>query len=528
MYHHSFLFVIISDNEKIQKALQDIKPLADCDYKFQTASSVEKAAVDSDKPDVTFIYDSMKKTVFQKTGEEREECILVAEAGNALLMDPAVVSKVSEIWVMPGQGEYDVELLKAYFHRLARRMKQHADARKQEICFETLIDSVPDIAWFKDVYGAHLIVNASFCEMVRKTKEQIYKKGHCYIWDASKEDEEVCLASDRIIMESRTTNTFEETIKTGTDMRLLKSYKSALLDVDGEIFGTCGIAHDVTELRNMSTELDIVLDNVPFAVIVENTQDIVLNKNSRFDEYFPEFMDIIGKSSKEWKNSLSTKQLLEGRFLEVVVQSGKTDRILAFDEEPILDIFGRAIGKIVTLTDMTLERSIFKENERTANTDYLTGLNNRRRLMHYLKDIYSSDDAILVMMDLDNFKHINDTYGHEAGDKALIEVADILQKCFEDDFIARMGGDEFMIVISEKNADEVKKHVSDLLAMIGGAYKTREEFTGVTASAGILPVGKVPEQERNIESLLEMADSLLYKAKNNGKNCYFVYKDDGE
>lgn len=526
MYHHSFLFVIISDNEKIEKALQDVKPLEDCDYKFQTASSVEKAVVDSKKPDVTFIYDSVKGTVFQKTGEEREECILMAEAGNALLVNSAVVSEVSEIWIMPEQGEYDIELLKAYFHRLARRMKQRADARKQRICFETLIDSVPDIAWFKDVYGAHLIVNDSFCEMVRKTKEQIYKKGHCYIWDASKKDEEVCLESDRIIMESRTTNTFEETIKTGTDMRLLKSYKSALLDADGEIFGTCGIAHDVTELRNMSTELDIVLDNVPFAVIVENTQDIVLKKNSRFDEYFPEFTDIIGKSSEEWKNSLSTKLLLEGQFMEVVVQSGKTNRILAFDEEPILDIFGRAIGKIVTLTDMTLERSISKENERSANTDYLTGLNNRRRLMHHLKDMYTRDDVILVMMDLDNFKHVNDTYGHEAGDKALIEVADIMQKCFEDDFIARMGGDEFMIVINEKNVDEVKKHVSDLLAMIGGAYKAQKEFTGVTASAGILPIEKVPEQERNVEFLLDMADSLLYKAKNNGKDCYCVYKEE--
>lgn len=525
MYHHSFLFVIISDNEKIEKALQDVKPLEDCDYKFQTAPSAEKAAVDSKKPDVAFIYDSVKETVFQKTGEERQECILVAEAGNALLMNSTVVSEVSEIWIMPKQGEYDVELLKAYFHRLVRRMKQHADSRKQEICFETLIDSVPDIAWFKNVYGAHLIVNASFCGMVRKTKEQIYKQGHCYIWDASKEDEAVCLESDRIIMESRTTNTFEETIKTGADMRLLKSYKSALIDVDGEIFGTCGIAHDVTELRNMSTELDIVLDNVPFAVIVENTQDIVLNKNSRFDEYFPEFMDIIGKSSHEWKSSLSTKLLMEGQLLEVVVQSGKTDRILAFDEEPIQDIFGKTIGKIVTLTDMTLERSIAKENERTANTDYLTGLNNRRKLMHYLQDMYTRDDVILVMMDLDNFKQVNDTYGHEAGDKALIEVADILQKCFEDDFIARMGGDEFMIVISEKNADEVQQHVSDLLAMIGGAYKAHKEFTGVSASAGILPIGKIPEQERNMAFLLDMADSLLYQAKNNGKDCYCEYKE---
>ncbi len=526
MYHHSLLFVIVSDNGRIEETLQGIQPVEDCDYAFRTISFMEEDAVNFRRTDTAFLYDCVGGAGLPEgldQLEDLEELILVAGAGDALLTDRPAVSAANELWIMPGGGRYDDGLLKIYFERLAKRMKQRADARKQGICFDTLINSVPDIAWFKDISGAHLIVNDSFCEMVGKTKEQIYRKGHCYIWDASKEDEEVCLRSDQIIMDSRTTSTFEESVKTRKDMRLLKSYKSALVDTDGNIFGTCGLAHDVTELRNMDTELDIVLNNVPFAVIVEDMQGIVLNKNIRFDMYFPQFADIEGKSSEEWRSSLNKKLLSDCVIMEITVQLGGEERVLVFEETPILDVFEREIGKIVTLTDITLERNISKQNERTANTDYLTGLGNRRYLMHYLENLESVDDIVLVMVDLDNFKHVNDTYGHEAGDRALEKTADILRECFENEIIARVGGDEFMVVTSGKKAQEVTSETQRLLGRMRNAYKTQKEFSGITVSAGVVPSAEIPKEKRNVSHLLQTADALLYEAKKNGKNCYCVY-----
>ncbi len=447
----------------------------------------------------------------------------MAGAGNPVLTQATVVSDTSEIWVMPRQGQYDDALLKVYFTRLARRMKQRADARKQTICFETLINSVPDISWFKNVSGAHLIVNDSFCEMVGKTKEQIYKKGHCYIWDASKEDEEVCLSSDRIIMESRQTNIFEETVKTRTSVQLLKTYKSALIDVDGEIFGTCGIGHDITALRDMSTELDIVLDSVPFAIMVEDRHGVVMNKNSRFDEYFPDFTDILGKKSEEWRKSLSKKLLMDGERMEVVLQSGKLQRVLILEEEPILGALEDEIGKIVTLMDITLERSISKKNEHTANTDYLTGLNNRRGLMTHLENIFTRDDVALIMVDLDHFKQVNDQFGHEAGDRAITKAAEILTECFQDDFVARLGGDEFMVVTIGKSAEAVQLKIGHLLEVMRDEYKEQEEFHGVTASAGIIMTRDFSEEERNLSDLLEIVDEQLYQAKRGGRDRFCIY-----
>lgn len=522
MYHHSFLFVIVSDNRQIIETIQEVKPLEDCDYTFQTMSRMPDEA-DFPKLDVAFVYDGVGGAEVPKRLGDQEECILVAENGNALLTDRTIVSNVSEIWVMPAQEGYDHGCLTVYFQRLAMRMKHRADARKQKICFDTLLNSVPDISWFKDTTGAHLIVNDSFCDMVGKTKKQIYKKGHCYIWNASKQDEAVCLSSDQAIMESRGTKVFEESVKTRTDTRQLKSYKSALIDEDGEIFGTCGIAHDVTELQNINTELELVLDSVPFAVLVEDMHGIVLNKNARFDLYFPQFADIEGKPSSEWKQSLSKRTLLEDKLMEVVLSAGEETRTLVFEEEPIQAASGRTIGQIVTLTDITLERSISQQNEHMANTDYLTGVNNRKSLMSYLADIYTQDDVTLIMIDLDNFKQVNDTYGHEAGDRALVRTAEIMQECFREDFCSRMGGDEFMIVTGGKPMDEVKQLTKQLMDTLCNAFREQKEFRSVTASIGIVSTTAIPEHKRSVTELLEIVDGLLYTAKKGGKNCYCAY-----
>lgn len=520
MYHHSFLFKIISDDNKIENVLKQVTPLEDCDYTFET---VKTAVSDTGKPDMAYICDCIGKSHFNGWDVSCDECVLLIEKENPLLRDKSTVALVSELWVV--SEDYDNEFLQIYFERLANRMKKDADARKYEICFNTILNSVPDIAWFKDPDGSHLIVNDSFCDMVGKTKDQIYKKGHCYIWDASAKDEEVCLKSDAIIMESRRTNTFEENVKAKNEIYQLKSYKSALIDTDGEIFGTCGIAHDVTELKNISTELDIILDSMPYAVLVESVQNVVFNKNKKFDEYFPAFDDIIGKSSDEWKKSLSKKLLVEGEIKEIVSLSGDDERVLVFNEEPIMDGADRTIAKMVTLTDITLERSISRKNEYRANTDFLTKLSNRRGLMNFLKNVYGQKNLALIMLDLDNFKHVNDTYGHEAGDNALIKTAQILKECFSDGFISRLGGDEFLIVVCDKGESQVKRDTKHLLYTMKDEYNKQSEFKGITASAGIVFTDKFDIKEKKVSDIIQMADEMLYKAKKNGKNCCFVYGD---
>lgn len=108
---------------------------------------------------------------------------------------------------------YDENILKAYFEKTAKIMKNDFDYRRLDICFKTSFDSIPDLVWFKDKIGSHLFVNQEFCETVQKTREQIYKRGHYYIWDIPKEEYEqgeyVCLESEDWVMQSRHTQLFD-------------------------------------------------------------------------------------------------------------------------------------------------------------------------------------------------------------------------------------------------------------------------------------------------------------------------------
>lgn len=161
---------------------------------------------------------------------------------------PEILAKISDFWMYTGLDDQPSKLRLAYYmSRLFRAMKLEADYRKLQICIETALDSLPEMTWFKDVRGSHLAVNKKFCEIVGKTKSQVYKRGHYYIWDITPEEyadgEYVCMESEEVVMDARKTCVFEEDVKLpdGTDKQYL-TYKSPLIDKDGKLFGTCGIA----------------------------------------------------------------------------------------------------------------------------------------------------------------------------------------------------------------------------------------------------------------------------------------------
>lgn len=407
-------------------------------------------------------------------------------------------------------------------------MISRADSRRTEICLSTAIDSVPDLVWFKDSRGAHLNVNNAFCKAVEKTKSQIYKKGHYYIWDIPKSEYDqgdyVCLESEDIVMEARKTCLFDEKVKTKAGMRQFKTYKSPLIDSDGNIFGTCGIARDVTDIQNTNNELDVVLESMPYAVIVADRHNSVISTNSKFSSYFPEDESIIGKNFDEWKKkALSAHRVNADGCIEITKAAEDGEKTLVFIEQPVIDIFDENIGTVNIFRDITLERSFELQTLRNANTDFMTGLNNRRSLFSYLETVKSSPQLSLITIDLDNFKSVNDSFGHPMGDEALIQTSAMLRKCFPGDFIARLGGDEFLVVISGKHSEsELENITQNLLDTLCGFYKSREEFKKMSASAGV-SYDVIESGEHDIEKLMVNSDSALYCAKNLGKSTFRIY-----
>ena len=182
------------------------------------------------------------------------------------------------------------------------------------------------------------------------------------------------------------------------------------------------------------------------------------------------------------------------------------------------------IGQAIILTDVTNERKRFEQTAHNANTDFLTGLSNRKRLFEYFDSIKYTPNITTIMIDLDNFKSVNDTYGYKAGDEALILTADILRKSFPIDFIARLGGDEFIILINgECSVDKLKEQTEELLAALKRSFSERSEFSALGASIGAACGTACDGNAQDFEELLKMSDKALSYAKNSGKNkiCFF-------
>jgi diguanylate cyclase (GGDEF)-like protein len=176
----------------------------------------------------------------------------------------------------------------------------------------------------------------------------------------------------------------------------------------------------------------------------------------------------------------------------------------------------------------TLNRKL----ERLANTDALTELANRRRLFERLGEAWAlaarSDQHLgCVMLDIDKFKSINDTYGHAAGDEVLKAVADAVRYCVRRyDVLGRFGGEEFCVICPETTAEgtailaeRIRQTVADLKCTV------EDVVIPVTVSLGVAARSPVCDDQ---DTLIVAADAMLYRAKENGRNQVWVCDSDGQ
>ncbi|MBS3766429.1 GGDEF domain-containing protein [Candidatus Bipolaricaulota bacterium] len=157
--------------------------------------------------------------------------------------------------------------------------------------------------------------------------------------------------------------------------------------------------------------------------------------------------------------------------------------------------------------------------EKLSKTDVLTGLANRRHFKDYFEKTLSqaqrhSHPLSLVMLDLDNFKDINDTYGHDAGDEVLSALGDLLEReTREEDLAARIGGEEFAVLLTQADPEQARSYAERLRERIN-----RLEVESVSGEiSGSLGISTM-KQDDDPESLMKRADRALYKAKDNGRN----------
>lgn len=410
----------------------------------------------------------------------------------------------------------------ARLFELVKAIKDADDAWIYGHFLNEMIDSMPELVWFKTKIGAHMLVNKSFADTVRKTKEDIRGKGHYYIWDITPEEyshgDFVCNESEDEVMQKNRTCVFDEPVLTKDGMKHLMTYKSPLHNEDGSIWGTVGVAHDMTNFSNMGIEMNYIFKSMPMPIVVCDKDMKSLLLNAEFKKEFGISEDELGKfnylswfEKKFSESSTEERNRLKENNTRKYKLSCNTEQGLNFykvTEQAILDYFGNRTGYYCIFQNISQEEKFERKLIKISNTDELTGIYNRRFLM---KKMYENAKRPMyfIFMDLDNFKSINDNLGHSKGDEVLKQTALEMKNIFEGGIPARFGGDEFMIVFEENFSEE---KIEEMLNRFKQRFAKNVESFHLNVGVSFGKVKYTPGIE-NIDVLLNKCDDLMYRQK---------------
>lgn len=309
-------------------------------------------------------------------------------------------------------------------------------------------------------------------------------------------------------------------------------------NASGEI-GLTGIAADITSYKTTEKALAIASN------LFENNRDgiFIADQDRRITVVNPPFTRMTGLTQEKIMGN--KPWYLQTGIADSTCYSQLCDVIVCSDHEEmatfeknrqekiapthltikiVRDMDERIISYIGILLDISQNDFLEDHARYMIEHDFLTGLPNRILLLDRLGQTLMAAErnrrkAAVMFLDLDRFKHINDTLGHAVGDRLLQQVAQRLTQCVrKNDTVSRQGGDEFVILLNDiGHADDVATVVNNIMHSLSQNYQIENYEMSITPSIGI---ALYPEDGTDIDTLLKNADTAMYHAKENGRNAY--------
>jgi diguanylate cyclase (GGDEF)-like protein/PAS domain S-box-containing protein len=422
--------------------------------------------------------------------------------------------------------------------------------RKSEYRSNLLLDSVSNGVWGLDTQGNTIFVNAAAANMLGyRANELLGKPMHSTVHhshpDGSNYPRDECpMYATFQDGKSRTVPNEVLWRKDGSSFPV--EYSSTPLYDEGELVGSVVVFQDITE-RMAADELQrtaAAAFETHEAIMITDANANLIRVNKAFEEitgYFQE--DVVGKNPRILSSGRQDKAFYAEMWAHLLSQGSWTGEI--WDKRKngeiypkwltitaIKDSNGKTTGYVATFSDISNRKKAEEEIYSLAFYDHLTKLPNRRHLIDRITQSQSISArsklyGALLFMDMDRFKILNDTLGHDVGDKFLIEVAQRVRRCVREmDTVARLGGDEFVVLIEDidANAEDASQKVSmiaeKIRASLSEPYPLDNHEQHSSASIGIC---LYRGNDETIDVLLKHADMAMYQAKDSGRNAVRFY-----
>ncbi|WP_245340608.1 diguanylate cyclase [Mesorhizobium sp. WSM4313] len=419
--------------------------------------------------------------------------------------------------------------------------------------FRSMVDALPDCLNIKDVEGRFLAANPATARLLRASSvEEILGKTDFDFFpaDLAKQFREDELG---VLNKGNHLSIEQPALRSDGSASWLSTLKVPVTNEQDEIVGLITHNRDVTlqkmlqiKLEETQNHLDQALENMNDGLVMYDPNGFILFCNPRFRQLFPRtahlrvpgvnFADIIRASVKLEEEPVDVGKTLDDHLSEKLATLREDgEKLIELGDGRIFSSRTKRLPSGCTLgmmSDITERRSFEKNLEYQALHDPLTGLPNRaffnRELERLVAKARSEDgELVVLLLDLDRFKEVNDNFGHTAGDILLVEVARRLEKAIRrGDLAARLGGDEFGVLMygdtdGTGDVSLVTRTMKNLVQPL--------KIEDVT----LLPGGTIgytifPKDEADPEGLLKNADRALYQAKAKGRGSWKAYEPDAK
>lgn len=423
--------------------------------------------------------------------------------------------------------------------------------------FLTMIEGTKDMVFIKDANLRYVEASMSFAQMAgKKSPEEIIGKTDTEIFEPTLakryiSDDKKLLAGGKNLIDYN-----EPILGENGKARYASTSKYILRDAEGKVIGLLGITKDITQFylarQRYHQELKYLfeLPKNTFAVSYVDIDDwrIITQRRQEIEGGTLQSCYTVEELVEAAIESIADKECEAAEFygkftkenLQEIYANGKivftfeyqrymTDGSLRWvqsDLKFMTDMDSGHLCAMLTAKDIEEEKREEQELIFAAKMDKMTMVLNRETSMEYIRHILEYENTaehVLFMIDIDNFKNLNDTLGHQKGDDFLMDLAKVLKNCFRDtDVVGRIGGDEFfafMRNVPDKAA--VEKKAKEMRQVI---HKVCANYEGMNMS-GSIGVSMYPKDGHTLDELYNKADQALYQAKRTGKDKYVIFEE---